>query len=130
MKNIFRISGGILLILSIFLFHSCKKDVLIPHNYGAVTDIDGNVYKTIIIGVQTWMAENLRTKRYNNGDLIETTTPATLDINAEIIPKYQWAYSGYEDNVATYGRLYTWYTLTDSRKVCPSGWHVPSDAEE
>ena len=44
-------------------------------------------------------------------------------------PKYQWAYDGNESNVATYGRLYTWYAVTDSRNVCPTGWHVPTDAE-
>jgi uncharacterized protein (TIGR02145 family) len=94
-----------------------------------VTDIDGNVYRTVTIGNQVWMAEDLKTTRYRNGDLIGTTRPATLDISGESTPKYQWAYAGDESNVATYGRLYTWYAATDSRKVCPAGWHVPSDAE-
>ena len=98
-------------------------------NYGIVTDIEGNVYKTIIIGTQTWMAENLRTSRYNNGDYIETTIPATLNISEEAAPSYQWAYEGKEGYVATYGRLYTWYTVTDNRKICPTGWHVPSNPE-
>jgi uncharacterized protein (TIGR02145 family) len=75
------------------------------------------------------MAENLKTTTYSNGDLIGTTTPATLDISGESSPKYQWAYNGDESNVATYGRLYTWYVITDSRNVCPSGWHVPTDDE-
>jgi uncharacterized protein (TIGR02145 family) len=96
---------------------------------GAVSDIDGNTYSTIVIGTQTWMTENLKTTRYRNSDLIGTTTPATLDISAETTPKYQWAYDGNESNVAAYGRLYTWYAVTDSRNVCPAGWHVPSDAE-
>jgi len=98
-------------------------------NYGTVTDIEGNVYKTIIIGTQTWMAENLRTSRYNNGDYIGTTTPATLNISEETTPEYQWAYQGKEGYVATYGRLYTWHTVTDNRKICPTGWHVPSNPE-
>ena len=97
--------------------------------YGTVMDIDGNAYKTIQIGTQTWMAENLKTTKYANGDLIGTTTPDTLDILNESAPKYQWAYDGNESIVALYGRLYTWFAVTDSRNVCPTGWHVPSDEE-
>jgi uncharacterized protein (TIGR02145 family) len=96
---------------------------------GTLSDIDGNTYSTVVIGTQTWMAENLKTTKYNNGDLIGTTTPATLDISSELTPKYQWAYDGNEINVATYGRLYTGYAITGIRNVCPSGWHVPSDPE-
>ena len=96
---------------------------------GNVTDADGNVYQTIGIGSQIWMVENLKTTKYCNGDIIGTTTPATLDISAEAAPKYQWAFDGDESNVATYGRLYTWYAVTDSRNVCPTDWHVPTDAE-
>jgi uncharacterized protein (TIGR02145 family) len=115
---------------------SCKKiDQIAPINfnksitYGSMTDHDGNTYKTVIIGTQIWMAENLKTTKYNNGELIGTTTPATTDISDEPTPKYQWAYDGNEGNVATYGRLYTWYAVNDSRNVCPTGWHVPSDPE-
>ncbi|MCE5320603.1 MAG: hypothetical protein LLF93_05830 [Bacteroidales bacterium] len=97
--------------------------------YGSVTDIDGNKYKTILIGTQTWMAENLKTTKYRDGNLIETTNPVWLNIQGNVEPKYQWAYDGNESNIATYGRLYTWYTATDSRNVCPIGWHVPTDAE-
>ena len=94
-----------------------------------IADVDGNVYNTVTIGTQVWMKENLKTTKYRNGNLIGTTTPATLDINSESTPKYQWAYDGNESNVATYGRLYTWYAVTDTRNVCPTGWHVPTDAE-
>ncbi len=94
-----------------------------------VADIDGNVYNTVIIGSLIWMKENLKTTRYRNGDLIGTTSPATLDISSQSNPKYQWAYSGNESNVSTYGRLYTWYAATDSRNICPTGWHVPTDEE-
>ncbi len=97
--------------------------------YGSVTDIDGNIYKIITIGDQVWMAENLKTTKYNNGDLIGTTIPATQYIQSENTPKYQWAYNGDECYVDTYGRLYTWYSVTDSRGVCPTSWHVPTDAE-
>ena len=93
------------------------------------TDIDGNVYNTVTIGAQVWMKENLKTTKYRNGDAIGTTSPATLDISGETSPKYQWAYDGNESNAAVYGRLYTWYAATDSRGLCPTGWHVPTDAE-
>jgi uncharacterized protein (TIGR02145 family) len=121
MKNSLIISGVIILII---LIHSCKKDV-----DNTIKDIDDNVYTSVTIGTQVWMVENLKTTKYRNGDLIGTTTPATLDISAEATPKYQWAYAGNEINVATYGRLYTGYAVTDTRNVCPVGWHVPTDAE-
>jgi uncharacterized protein (TIGR02145 family) len=110
----------------IILAHSCKKDV---YNPPYMTDHDGNVYTSVTIGTQEWMVENLKTTKYRNGDLIGTTTPDTLDITAEATPKYQWAPNGDESNVATYGRLYTWYAITDPRNVCPSGWHIPSQDE-
>lgn len=122
MKYIFRIST---VILTIFMIRSCKKDDNIP----SVTDIDGNVYNTIVIGTQTWMKENLKTTRYPNGDIIGTTTPAIKDISAEFYPKYQWVYDGNEINTAVYGRLYTGYAAQDSRNLCPAGWHVPNNAE-
>lgn len=96
---------------------------------GTVSDIDGNVYNYITIGSQTWMVENLKTTKYRNGESIGTTTPANKDISNESTPKYQWAFNGDEGNVSKYGRLYTWYTLSDSRNIAPTGWHVATDAE-
>jgi uncharacterized protein (TIGR02145 family) len=124
MKNTLKTVVLILLGLPILLNHSCKKDDNPP-----LTDQDGNVYTSVKIGTQVWMVENLKTTKYRNGDLIGTTSPATLDITAEATPKYQWAYEGNEDDVATYGRLYTWFAAADPRGICPIGWHVPSDAE-
>jgi uncharacterized protein (TIGR02145 family) len=95
----------------------------------AVTDIDGNTYSSITIGTQTWLRENLKTTHYNNGDPILTTLTPTLNIDAEINPKYQWPYDGKEVNVKNFGRLYTWYAATDSRNLCPTGWHLPSGDE-
>jgi uncharacterized protein (TIGR02145 family) len=110
-----------------------KTDSVIIFNtdlfYGSVNDNEGNTYKTIRIGTIEWMAENLKTIHYRNGDLIGTTTPATLDISNESNPKYVWAYEGDEQNVAAYGRLYTWFVVTDNRKICPIGWHVPTNGE-
>jgi len=94
-----------------------------------ITDIDGNVYNIVRIGHQLWMAENLKTTRFVNGDAIATTVPATLNIMYDPDPVFQWAYDGLEKNAAKYGRLYTWYAVTDPRGLCPLGWHIPSDDE-
>lgn len=88
------------------------------------TDVEGNKYNIKIIGTQIWMQENLKTTRYNNGDLIGTTPSQTEDLTSAVMPKYQWASS-----IAGYNRLYTYYAIMDKRKVCPVGWHVPTDAE-
>jgi uncharacterized protein (TIGR02145 family) len=96
---------------------------------GTITDFDNNIYETVKIENQLWMAKNLKTTRYRNGDLIGTTSPATADISGESTPKYQWAYDGNETNLAVYGRLYTGFVITDSRGICPTGWHVPTDNE-
>ncbi len=101
----------------------------LPAGSLSIPDIDGNVYHSVTIGTQVWLTEDLKTTRYRNGDLIGTTAPATLDIFAQNGPKYQWAYNGDESNVTYWGRLYTWYAATDSRGVCPAGWHVPADGE-
>ncbi len=95
-------------------------------NDSTVNDIDGNVYKTIRIGTQVWMAKNLRTMHYRNGDPILTTVPDKLDYSAETTPKYQFVYGNDEKNAAIYGRLYTWYATTDRRNICPVGWHIPT----
>ena len=112
--------------LVLILTNSCKEADEEP---STVSDKDGNVYKTITIGTQVWMAENLKTTKYSNGDLIGTTTPPTKDIQNELTPKYQWACGGNESNVDTYGRVYTGYAATDNRNVCPTGWHVPTVTE-
>jgi uncharacterized protein (TIGR02145 family) len=94
------------------------------HNYSHVTDSEGNTYRTITIGSQTWFADNLRTTHFRNGDAIPTTTefPTGYAI-------YQWPAGGSEDSVDAYGRVYTQPVLTDDRGICPEGWHAPSDAE-
>jgi uncharacterized protein (TIGR02145 family) len=110
--------------LLLILFNRCTKD-----NSNVVSDNDGNSYHSVTIGSQVWLDENLKTKKYQNGELIGTTTPSNENIADEDSPKYQWPYGGNETNVATYGRLYTWYAITDSRNVCPVGWRVPTDAD-
>jgi len=93
------------------------------HN-GTVTDKDGNIYKTVTIGTQTWMAENLRTTKYNDGSAIPNVTDNT-EWKTQTAGAYCW-YDNDISNKATYGALYNFYTVVDSRKLCPTGWHVPS----
>ena len=130
MKKIPILSANLLVIVIAIAFvaTSCKKNSE-NDDPSEVTDADGNVYSTVTIGNQPWFAEDLKTTKYRNGDPIGTTSPADKDISGESSPKYQWAYEGIESNVAIYGRLYTWYAATDSRSLCPAGWHVPTDAD-
>ncbi|MDX9858603.1 MAG: FISUMP domain-containing protein [candidate division Zixibacteria bacterium] len=94
---------------------------------GTVTDIDGNVYQTIRIGEQWWMAENLKVTRYRNGDPIEHVSEASawrvLSTGAYC------AWDNDPSHVETYGLLYNGYAANDIRGIAPEGWHVPSDAE-
>src|ERR1035437_1495692 len=98
-----------------------------PHTLSTIYDIEGNLYNLVSIGGQVWMKENLKTSKYNTGASIPTTT--AVDLTGETAPKYQWIYNDDNANLATYGRLYTLYAITDPAGVCPTGWHVPSDAE-
>ena len=92
-----------------------------------VTDIDGNVYETIQIGNQMWMAENLKVTHYNNGDSI---TYITSEEHWGSMDEGQYAiYNDEPTNANIYGNLYNWPVTDDARGVCPVGWHVPSDDE-
>jgi len=94
---------------------------------GEVSDVDGNVYRTVIIGGQEWMAENLRTTTYDNGDpipnIIESDEWSALATGA-------WCYYDNDEAYdAVYGKLYNWHAVVDPRNLCPADWHVPSDDE-
>ena len=103
-------------------------DSMIFLETGTVTDIDGNTYKTVKIGDQWWMAENLRTTRYSDF----TEIPNVID-NAAWTELNTGAYCYYDNDsnsyAGTYGALYNWYALNDARNIAPEGWHVPTDAE-
>jgi len=99
--------------------------------YGSFKDTrDGKVYKTVKIGQQVWMAENLNTDRFRNGDLIpEAKTIEEWEV-AGNNKQPAWCY--YENapaNGAKYGKLYNWYAVSDSRGLAPVGYHIPSDGE-
>jgi uncharacterized protein (TIGR02145 family) len=102
--------------------------------YGSnISDIDGNTYKTVYIGTQQWMAENLKVSKYNNGGVI----PQIID-NKVWSSITHGAWSNYNDNLPNnikygYGKLYNWYAVSPATNgntnICPTGWHVPTDAE-
>ena len=129
MKNTIRISRVIILII---LIQSCTKD-----DDNIIKDADGNVYTSVTVGTQVWMKENLKTTKYNDGTAIPNITDST-----------EWAalttgaycdYSNTLSNSTSYGRLYNWFAVDNNattkvasnggKNVCPTGWHVPSDAE-
>jgi uncharacterized protein (TIGR02145 family) len=130
----------ILALLAVFLIvagPACKKNPTSPDNpletkkpnieYGAVTDIDGNVYDAVTIGTQTWMTTNLKTTRYGNGDPIPTGLSDT-DWSHATYGAYA-IYNNDNGNNATYGKLYNFYAVSDSRQLAPAGWHVPTEAD-
>ena len=92
-----------------------------------VTDSDGNTYKTVKIGEQIWMAENLRTRRYRNGELI-TLTQSDNNWENAVFGAYCW-YDNDSNNEIPYGKLYNWLAVNDARGLCPTGWHVPDTSE-
>lgn len=107
------------------LITGCKKENDDP--YQVVSDIDGNVYKTLKIGNQEWMVENLRTTRYRNGDTIDNKTD-----NSAWSQTREGAWCNFENKPVydkIYGKLYNGYAVNDIRNIAPEGWHVPT-AEE
>ncbi len=138
-KRLIRIS--LLISFSILSINSCNKikdnnptngrttAVFNPDvTYGTLTDRDGNIYKTVTIGRQIWMTENLRTTKYNDGTKIPNVTD-----DDEWDALTTGAYCNYKntsdlDTIATRGRLYNWYAV-NTGKLAPEGWHVATDAE-
>ena len=117
-----------LFLLILFLLSiACKKKNNDEITKGTLTDIDGNIYKTIKIGNQWWMGENLKTTRYRNGDTIPYVTDniqwSTLNSGARCIINNNLK------SLDIYGYLYNWFVILDSRNVAPYGWHIPSNSE-
>jgi uncharacterized protein (TIGR02145 family) len=94
---------------------------------GSVSDIDGNSYKTVKIGNNTWMAENLKTTKFNDGSQIPNVT-GNHEWGSLSCGAYCW-YNNDENNKEEYGALYNQYVVMDSRNICPTGWHLPTPAE-
>jgi len=112
---------GILLMFT----NSCKKDSS-SNTASIVTDKDGNIYHTITIGKQVWMVENLKTTKYNDGTAIPLVTDSATWANLTT-PGYCW-YHNDPSFFNTTGALYNWYAVSTG-KLCPTGWHVPSDSD-
>jgi uncharacterized protein (TIGR02145 family) len=126
--------------LIILLLNGCKKEQTIPApnltngkttavfnpnvTYGTLMDQDSNIYKTVTIGTQTWMAENLRTTKYRNGDPISHWNISDFKVTAGAYCNYN--YTKDVDSIATFGRLYNGYAIKDRRNIAPSGWHIPA----
>jgi len=133
-----RITLAIFLLVIFSLFMSLKNSLTAPAEASeesgifsamqteTVKDIDGNIYRTVMLGNHLWMAENLRTTRYNDGKSV----PYVL--SDEIWQKYEPAYCWYDNDEAgnkkEYGGLYNWYAV-NTGKLCPEGWHVPGKEE-
>jgi uncharacterized protein (TIGR02145 family) len=103
------------------------KDIPFTTDLEYIEDIDGNVYIKVIIGTQSWLRENLKVSRYNDGspisNIIDNSEWASSTIGA-----YCWYNNDATSNRDTYGALYNWYAV-NTRKLCPSGWHVPALGE-
>jgi len=93
-----------------------------------ISDIDGNSYNTVLIGTQCWTKENLKVTKYNDGTAIPDETANTAGWGG-LATGARSDYTGEASYIATYGYLYNWYAANDSRKICPAGWHVPTDGE-
>lgn len=125
------VSMKLIVIICSFLFFSCSNNSTNPEEdglvIGHVTDIDGNIYKTVKIGDQWWMAENLNVTKYRNGDDIYHITDYHI-----LDSLTTGAYSNYNSDtilVNDFGRLYNWFAVIDTRNIAPNGWHIPSDEE-
>jgi uncharacterized protein (TIGR02145 family) len=104
---------------------------------GIVTDVDGNSYNAVVIGTQTWMAENLKATKYNDGTAIPNVTDNTAW--GALTTGAYCDYSNTPSNSTIYGRLYIWYSVDNNsatkvasnggKNVCPTGWHVPTNSE-
>jgi len=115
-----------------WLFLFLVLTIFISKLYSQVTDIDGNTYKTVIIGQQEWMAENLKVEHYRNGDVIlwvqddkkwhntirDACCYSVLDVDNNVV-----------DTGKFFGILYNWWAVDDQRGLAPEGWHMPSDNE-
>lgn len=92
-----------------------------------VKDIDGNIYTQLTIGTQTWLKENLRTTRFNDGTPVPRVT-GNKEWGGRTSPGYCWYNNDSTSNSGIYGALYNWYAVAE-KKLCPAGWHIPGDAD-
>jgi len=123
---------------SVLLLGLTACDDARPSASADVVDADGTEYRTVKIGNQEWFAENLRTTRYRNGEVIpgdlngaewSSTETGAQAVYGEGFSEVMSGSEDEEENLEDYGRLYNWYAVNDSRGLCPDGWHVPTDED-
>lgn len=124
--SILRSFGFILISFGIFSFVACNP-VSEPIFGGTITDIDGNVYHTLVVGNQTWMIENLKTTHYNDGSAINVVTDSA-EWASLITPACCWYNNDSTSYNDTYGLLYNWYAV-NSNMMTPRGWHIATEAD-
>ena len=124
-SNLFKMKFVLLFPILCFCFSAYSQDA--SESYAIKDTRDRQTYKTVKIGNQTWMAENLKAKKFTNGDPIENVTD-----NSKWGSLSYAAWSSYDnkpENEKKFGLLYNWYAVSDPRGVCPQGWHLPTDKE-
>jgi uncharacterized protein (TIGR02145 family) len=117
---------SICLLLVFSALAGCNSGVEQEETREQIKDIEGNSYNTVQIGDQLWMAEDLKSTLYNDGSHIPLVENYDEWANLTL-PAYSW-YNNDSSNAENFGALYNWYVL-ESEKLCPEGWHVPSDEE-
>ena len=118
----------LLFIVVLFLgLQACQKETntSIVLEYGTVTDVDGNTYKTVKIGDQWWMCENLRVKHFQDGSNI--TFIGNVDQDSVWAQSTESSFSFINDTI--FGCFYNYLAVQDTRMIAPAGWHIPSDEE-
>jgi uncharacterized protein (TIGR02145 family) len=122
------INPYILTAIVLMLINACEES---EEFNGIVTDIDGNNYNAVTIGSQIWMAENLKVTKYRNGDDIPCVIIDSkwADLENSKVGAYCYYNNDETSYRDTYGALYNWYVIKDSRNIAPEGWHIPSDLE-
>lgn len=110
--------------------NSCKNEDDIEYDLkpGILTDINGNTYRTIIIGTTEWMAENLKATSYNDGRPIGNPGPDNVAWETNSTGAYSWYNNDEGGHQEKYGALYNWHAVKTG-KLCPAGWRVPSDEQ-
>jgi uncharacterized protein (TIGR02145 family) len=120
----------ILSVLVLLTLNACKKtsESTPEIEYGSMTDVDGNSYKTVKIGTQWWMAEDLRVSKYRDGSWITLVAAPPIDTTWSHFTT--GAYTNNNDNGGhIIGRFYNYYAVADSHNIAPQGWHIPTDDE-
>ncbi|MEO7983461.1 MAG: fibrobacter succinogenes major paralogous domain-containing protein [Bacteroidota bacterium] len=112
--------------LLLLIFSACKKNNAENVNMEC-RDIDGNIYDTVSICSKSWTKENLKVSHYRNGDLIPQVQN---NLQWENLSTGAWCwYNNDSTNYSSYGKLYNWYAINDSRGLAPAGWQIPTEGD-